>query len=179
MKASIKKFLQFNGKNIYFLHAHGQYLVAIRPIVEALGIEYAWQLKKLKKHPIWGSVWLKSTILDANNHRQTMVVLPERYVYTWLATLPIRTDEHLEYVKECIDVLYDHFHGAITGRREILARKLEIQMEKQELQEVLEQDPKFKKYQQLIAEEMREGKLLKELDNEIIRNQLKLFDDEH
>ena len=102
MKKSVRKFLEFNGRAIYFVHADGQYWVAIRPIVEALNIEYAWQLKQVKKHPIWGQLWSKTTMVDRKNALRKMVALPEKYVYMWIAQLPIKTEGHLQYVKECV-----------------------------------------------------------------------------
>ena len=36
MEKSIRKFLEFNGKTIYFLSKDGDYWVAIKPICDAL-----------------------------------------------------------------------------------------------------------------------------------------------
>ena len=49
MKSKIKKFLEFNGKTISFLCKEGEYWVAIKPICEALGVNYNRQYQNLKK----------------------------------------------------------------------------------------------------------------------------------
>lgn len=175
MKKSIKKFLEFNGKVIYFLSHEGQYWVALRPICEALKVSYAWNLKKLKKHAIYSKLWSKPTMVDSNFAKRSMVALPEKYIYMWIAQLPISSNEHAEYVMQCVDVLYDYFHGGITGRKEALSRKAEIQIERKELMNELKNNKLFIKLKELDAEEARKGKLLKQLDNDIITQQLTLF----
>ncbi len=35
-----QKFLEFNGKNIIFLNVDGTYWIALKPICEALGVDY-------------------------------------------------------------------------------------------------------------------------------------------
>jgi hypothetical protein len=175
MKKSIKKFLQFNGRAISFLSIDGTYWVAIRPICEALNVSYAWHYQQLKKHPIWGDVYGKPTMHDAKNRLQKMVALPEKYVYLWIAQLPIKSADHAKYVIECVDVLFDYFHGSIAGRQEALLRKAEIQIEKEDLIKELQTDNRFQRLQELAAEEMREGKILKKLDTELLTKQLSLF----
>ena len=175
MKNSIRKFLEFNGRAIYFLNKEGKYWVAVRPIVEALKLDHTWQLRQLKKHPIWGDAYEKQPMRDSKNRLQEMVALPEKYIYLWIAQLPIKTEGHELFVKECVDILFDYFHGAIAGRKEALTRKAEIQVEKKELQKLLMEDQNYQKYQDLAAEEMREGKKLLAMDAAIIQKQLNLF----
>jgi hypothetical protein len=43
MEKEIKKFLEFNGKNIYFLAVDGIYWIAVKPICEALDVDEQFQ----------------------------------------------------------------------------------------------------------------------------------------
>ena len=54
---SYEKFLQFNGRNIYFVAVNGQYYIAYKPICEALNIEANRCYKNLKKHKILGKIY--------------------------------------------------------------------------------------------------------------------------
>ena len=47
---SYEKFLQFNGRDIYFVAVNGQYYIAYKPICKALNIEANRCYKNLKKH---------------------------------------------------------------------------------------------------------------------------------
>jgi hypothetical protein len=56
MKQSIKKFLEFNGKDILFFYIDGQYWVSLKPICEALNVQWVRQFKNLKEHKILGQL---------------------------------------------------------------------------------------------------------------------------
>ena len=56
MKKDVKKFLEFNGKVIYFVAADGQYWIALKPICEALGVAWKYQHERLKKDKILGQL---------------------------------------------------------------------------------------------------------------------------
>ena len=176
MKKSIGKFLQFNGRTLYFLNKDGQYWVAIRPIVEALKIDYTWQLAKLKKHPIWGDVYGKSPMRDSKNRLQEMVALPEKYIYLWIAQLPIKTEGHSRFVKECVDVLYEYFHGTLTQRREILSNNADLKVEQKQLETTLSDNSTYKRLMKVKSEIMLNGKGLKNLDTALIKEQMAMFD---
>jgi hypothetical protein len=174
MKKSIRKFLQFHGRTISFLHKDGQYWIAIRPICEALNLKYAWHLEQLKKHPIWGVAYQKQGIPDARNHVQEMVALPEKYVYMWIAQLPLKSKEHIEYVRECVDVLFDYFHGTITGRQELLLMRAEVQMEKSEVESILRENKQYQRLLELERQESAASKGLRALDQTLVNKQLTL-----
>ena len=52
MKQSIVKFLTFKGKTLLFLAKDGVYYVAIKPVCEAIGVDYIQQYKNLNDDPI-------------------------------------------------------------------------------------------------------------------------------
>ncbi len=79
-----EKFLEFNGKKIIFLSVDGTYWIALKPICEALNIEYSRSFKNVKNDPILAPVLAiqpmqvsKNGILQGRN----MVCLPEKFIY--------------------------------------------------------------------------------------------------
>lgn len=175
MKKSIKKFLEFNGRAIYFLNEGGQYWVAIRPLCEVLNVSYTWQLRLIKKHRLYRDVYANKPMRDSKNRLQKMVALLEKRIYFWLSQLPIKSDEQFDFAVKCADLMHDYFHGSIAGRQEALLRKAEIQIEKEDIIKELQEDERYQRLQELVAEEMREGKVLKKLDSDLLTKQLNLF----
>ncbi|MBW7868873.1 MAG: hypothetical protein H3C31_11160 [Brumimicrobium sp.] len=72
------KFLQFNGKNIIFLNVDGTYWVAIKPICEALNVDYIRQFKNLKEGKILAPALSKQTMQVVSENgvwqQSTMIV---------------------------------------------------------------------------------------------------------
>ena len=66
---------------------------------------------------------------DSSNRLQKMICLPEKYIYGWLLSINSSSQELRNYKKECYDILYNYFHGTITGRKELLKKKVEIDIE--------------------------------------------------
>lgn len=105
-------------------------LVPIKPICEALGVNYTTQIEKLKKHPIYGSVVPLRGITAADGKTYQTSCMPLRYISGWI--LSIHPDnvkeevrEHLiEYQLRCNDVLYDYFFG--TYKRTNEQNRMEI-----------------------------------------------------
>lgn len=175
MKKQIRKFLEFNGKAISFLSIDGQYWVAIKPICEALGVDWSRQYKNLKMHRFFSSVQAVQPMHDSSDRLQRMIAIPERYVYGWIFQIKSASKELVMYQQECCDILYDHFHGIIGSRREIIQEKIELQQKIAEAEKALQLVPEYKNLQDLRAGVMRTGKSLKELDNVLISEQLSIF----
>ena len=105
-------------------------MVPIKPICEALGVNYTTQIEKLKKHPIYGSAVPLRGITTADGKTYQTSCMPLRYISGWI--LSIHPDnvkeevrEHLiEYQLKCNDVLYDYFFG--TYKRTNEQNRMEI-----------------------------------------------------
>ncbi len=54
MKQTIVKFLAFQGKNLLFLQKNGTYWIAIKPVCEAIKVEYTRSFKNIHADPILG-----------------------------------------------------------------------------------------------------------------------------
>ena len=176
METRIKKFLEFNGKAIFFLNKDGQYWVAIRPICEALEVQFSRTLKNIKSDEILGQLWSKQTMTGADNKQYLMVSLPEKYIYGWLFSIRSNSQPFLEYKLKCYNILYEYFHGAIAARHFHLSEKSEIEEQISILKNNLNDNNDYLMLQELIAKEMRIGKTLKQLDVDLMNTQLKLFE---
>ena len=136
MKKEIRKFLEFNGTSIFFIASDGQFWVALKPICEALGISWKNQHEKLQNSDdIYNELSGDRGIVAADGKIRKMICLPEKFIYGWIFSIPLsgsmsdETKQNLSiYKKECCNVLYEHFHGSITGRKELLSEKAKTEL---------------------------------------------------
>ena len=129
MKTKTKKFLEFNGKTIYFVAADGQHWIALKAICEAMNVNWNRQFQNLKNNVILNELFAEQQMVAADGKLRTMVSLPEFYVYGWLMQIQSESPELQSYQWECYRVLYQYFHGAITGRKSLLREKALTQIE--------------------------------------------------
>lgn len=179
MKKSSKKFLEFKGKNIYFLDIEGIYWIAIKPICEVLNVDFSRQLRTLKSDEILGRVWSLQTMHDSINRLQNMVCLPEKFVYGWIFSIQSASQELKEYKKECYEILFDYFRGAIVKKQEVLEEKAEKIVEKTCAFEKLKETEEYKNFVKLNSEIKVLDKISKSIDDTIVNekiNQLTIFD---
>lgn len=175
MKQSITNFLEFNGKNLLFLSKDGEYFIALKPICEALNVDYIRQHKNTNDDPILGPVLSKQTMQIPDDQARNMVCLPEKYIYGWIFSIKSKSEELIKYKKICYEILFLHFHGTITSRKKLLQRKTDVSSELHQLTIDLKENEKYQRIEFLKAEQMRIGKELIENDNKTIIEQTKLF----
>lgn len=84
MNKKIEKFLQFKGKRIVLLAKRSVWWIALKPICEALGVDYIRQFKKLKENRILSQLLSEQTIVAADGKLRKMVCLPESAIYGWI-----------------------------------------------------------------------------------------------
>jgi len=61
--------------------------VAMRPIVEGMGLDWKAQYDKIKEDEVLASVVGQKTMTGADGKRYKMVCLPEEYLQGWLFTV--------------------------------------------------------------------------------------------
>lgn len=95
---------------------NGEKRVAVKPICEALGINYPTQLEKLKNDPILGDSTVPlGGIVGADKKEREMQTIPFKYVFGWLFRIdsrkvkPESRESVMKYQMECYDALYNHF----------------------------------------------------------------------
>ena len=169
---NLTQYLKINGKLIWFTSKKGNTYIAIKPICEALGVNYIEQFKDTKSDFILGPVLCKHTMQIPNDQGRAMQCLPEEFIYGWIFSLRPKnaTPEFLEYKKKVYKVLFEHFHGTITERKELLKQKAELISERDKLKETLKQNKEYIRLCEIQGNEMRIGKELINLDREMIKD---------
>lgn len=167
------KFLEFNGKNIIFINVEGVYWIAIRPICEALNVNARRSIDNIKKDPILGPAGTVQYVQVENNgiiQGRKMTCIPEQYIYGWIFSLRSDSPELTEYKRTCYQLLFNHFHGTITNRKELLLERKDIDTEIHQINAALkEQDDKFKRLEQLKKEKKQLNSKLNHIDKELIK----------
>lgn len=73
--------------NVDIVATSDEQLVPIRPICDALGIDYKVQWQKLKDDEDLSSTMVLSTTVGADRKEREMCCLPIRYIFGWLFTI--------------------------------------------------------------------------------------------
>lgn len=169
------KFLEFNGKAVYFLAKGGSYWIAIKPICDAIGINFDRQFKNLKADQILSQLYAKQPMTGADGKTYNMISLPERFVYGWLFSIKSESKELLEYKRTCYDLLFEYFHGSITSRENLIREKTKEQLEEERLHAALSTNADYVRLQEIRYKKKLINKQLVELDGQIAKEQLNLF----
>jgi hypothetical protein len=176
MNKQIVKFLEFKGKTIVYLSVDGTYWIAIKPICEALNIDYIRQFKNLQKDPLLISALAKQPMqIPGDDQFREYICLPEELIYGWIFSIRSESKELQEYKIECYHVLYKHFHGTITRRRELIREKADTTLKRRTLEHTLSQNPVYIELAKLRAHEISIGKRIKEAERNEIQIELDLF----
>lgn len=180
MDAKIKKLLEFNGPdgkstNIFFLNANGQYWVALKPIIDSLGLDWIAQYKAVKRSTTLGPALSKQTMQVDEKQAREYTCLPEKYVYGWLFKLQSTTPGFEEFQMKCYELLYDYFHGTIARRISTLEGKTADEMELEKLLAEQAGSETAKKIEHLRGRIKVHRRKLVELDTELSSTQLDIF----
>lgn len=171
---NLEKFLEFNGKRIAVLLADGTWWVAVKPICEALNIQYNRAFQNIKDDPELGQLLAEQLTVAADGKTRNMVCLPEKFIYGWLFSLRSDNEDLRIYRMKCYEVLYNHFHGALTARLNTLSQRDGIAMRILELEEKLEQSEEYQEIQKLKKLKTETTKTLNRLDVELKAGQLSM-----
>jgi len=114
-------------------------------------------------------------MVAAEGKLRKMTCLPEFFVYGWLMGIQSEAPGLAAYKWECYRILFEHFHGAITGRKELIKTKAQNSVLIDSLKnKVFATDEAIK-----LAEAERKQKAidknLKQLDIEQFNEELDLF----
>lgn len=175
MENQTKNFLEFNGKSIYFLGVDGTTWVALKPICEALNVNWNRQFQNLKDDEILTQLFAEQQMVAADGRLRQMIALPEMYIYGWLFSINSESEELKKYKLTCYKILYNHFHGAMTARLSELRVKSEAELRIEQLESALLDTPEYKELQDEKAKVKNQGKILKKLDDDLQKKQTNLF----
>lgn len=110
-----KTVAKVNQVNIQLVTDNKERLVPIKPICEAMGIEFEPQRRKLNEDDFLSSVTTSGVATGSDGKQYEMVCLPLEFVFGWLFTInPKNVKEEAReavsrYRIECYRALYRHF----------------------------------------------------------------------
>lgn len=113
-EATSRVVAKVNGTEIVVVE-NGQKWVPVKPICDALGVDYPTQYTRLKNDPILNSIIGLNPMVGADGKDREMVTIPFRYVFGWLFRIDSRNVKEearetvLKYQLQCYDALYNHF----------------------------------------------------------------------
>lgn len=166
-----KTIARINDVNIVVVNNEEQ-LIPIKPICEALGVNYTTQIEKLKSHPIYSSTIPLRGIVAADGKERVMSCLPLRYLSGWIFSIhPDNVKEEIrenliQYQIKCNDILHDYFFGSYKKVNE--QNKIEIRL----LEELTEYNQQREAANKRITEIKRK---LEQLREERLKNEPALF----
>lgn len=175
MKNQIKKFLEFNGKSIHFLAIDYQYWIALKPICEALNVNWNRQFQNLKEDEILCQQFAEQQMVAADGKLREMTSLPEFFIYGWIFSIQSDSKELLAYKWECYRILHDHFHGAIIGRKELLSEKARLQLEIEKCMNTMDPEVALR-LERAKSKERSIARQLSILDAAVMEEEKTLFD---
>lgn len=112
--ATVKTVAKVNNVQIVVIE-NGDKQVPIRPMCDAIGIDFSGQLQRIKTDPILSSTVGTVTTVGADGKQREMVSIPFKFTFGWLFTIDSRLVKEearetvLKYQLECYDALYNHF----------------------------------------------------------------------
>lgn len=173
------KFLEFNGKPILFVTIEGKVWISLPSLCKALNVDANRSYKNAKKDGIIGpALAIQPVQVSENGHSQirNVTCIPEYLVYGWIFSVKSESEDLLEYKRTCYELLYNHFHGQIGNRKELLLKRRDLQAQihkkRQELKKSYEE---YKELSELVNARKRVSEELNALDSDVI-NQTTIFD---
>jgi hypothetical protein len=133
---------KINEVSIQLVTDNSRKLVPIRPICEALGIDYAAQFSKLKEDDFLSSTVVLSPTVGADGKDREMVCLPLEFIFGWIFTInpknvkPEAREAVAKYRIECYHALFRYF----SAQSEFLVAKQEVINERIEEYEKIRSD---------------------------------------
>lgn len=110
--------VNFRGDQLYGFENDDGIFVAVKPIVESMGLDWNGQYQRLKRDPILSEGMCVMHIPFGRGGAQECVCLKLELINGWLFTIDSgrikdeATHERvLIYQRECYGVLFGHFHG--------------------------------------------------------------------
>lgn len=125
--------IPFHGNEIVSIEKGEKKYVAMKPLVNAMGLVWRNQYDMLKRDSVLGPTVIISMTVAADGRKRKMVCLPLDFLNCWLFKVPAvrykgeRRKVIELYQKECCQVLYDYWnHGGAVNPDVEAAQAVEI-----------------------------------------------------
>ena len=105
----------FHGADLPLVSINNKPHAAIKPICEAIGIDWHAQRQRIKRDPVLNLVEVITTSTGFDGKQYEMLCLPLGYLNGWLLGVnanrvkPEIRQKLIQYQMECYDALYQHF----------------------------------------------------------------------
>lgn len=117
--------INFDGDTMAVVERNGEQFVAMKPICEAMGLDWGAQRQLMGRDPVLSSTTcIIHAVAEDGKHRE-VVCLPMSYLNGWLFKIDVtryeseRREKIIRYQKECYQVLFNHFFGKRPTTRTI------------------------------------------------------------
>ena len=170
-----QNFLSFNEKTIYFKEVGNEYWIAIKPICEALNVDYIRAYKNISEDENLSQLLSKQTMLDTLGRSQEMICLPEKYIYGWIFSLRSKSEALKQYQMKCYEVLFNYFNGALIGRKKLLEKQADTQKKIERVEQELKNNPQYLQLITLKQESEQLKQQLRKIDKQVIEETPSLF----
>lgn len=111
--------VEFHGATLSVTLISGVPHIALKPICEAIGLDWKAQQDRIKRHPVLNSVAVVTTSTGTDGKRYEMLMLPLDKLDGWLFGVSVRRvrpelrERLTQYQAECFDALARHFGSAV------------------------------------------------------------------
>lgn len=108
--------ISFHGQTVPVFTRNQTHYVAMKPIVENIGLDWVSQHKKIQRSEILNSTMVMMTIVAEDGKKREMLCLPLDYLNGWLFGVdakrvkPEIRERLLTYQRECFRALNNHFN---------------------------------------------------------------------
>ncbi|WP_454975722.1 phage antirepressor N-terminal domain-containing protein [Capnocytophaga bilenii] len=170
-----QNFLSFNEKTIYFKEVANEYWIAIKPICDALDINYNRAYQNILDDEKLSQLFAKQQMLDTLGRSQEMICLPEKYIYGWLFSLRSKSEALKQYQMKCYEVLFNYFNGALIGRKKLLEKQADTQKKIERVEQELKNNPQYLQLIALKQESEQIKQYLRKIDKQVIEETPSLF----
>lgn len=117
--------IQFHGHDVVTIHEPDGIYVALKPIVDAMGLSWQGQLERIKRDLVLSSTIRVTRMVAEDEKAREMVCLPLDMLNGWLFGVDARRvkpelqETVVAYQRECYRVLDAHFRGKALAQCEI------------------------------------------------------------
>ena len=112
--------VEFCGTSLEGVIVDSKAYVAMKPIVEAMGLDWSAQLGKMKGHPVLAPTMVEIPIVAEDGRTRKMICLPENRLQFWMALInPNKVKDSLrdkitKFQIEAADVLHHAFTRGVA-----------------------------------------------------------------
>ena len=110
--------IQFHNHPLHTFEREGQVYVVMRPIADALGLEWSAQYRRIQRDEVLSCVAIMATHQLPNDDRnRELLALPIDFMNGWLFGVtankirPELRESLIHYKRECFRILYEHWNG--------------------------------------------------------------------